>query len=126
VARDREKPTLRRGIAICALAVTLFFTHVSTYVLFVTTTALWALARRRGVAMLGAWLAPSVALALLWWRKGSLGGEIAAMSPLRSLEAIPVWTFDVWRSHVDEACAVAYWLAFGIVLFAGLRARAAP
>jgi hypothetical protein len=130
-ARARAKPTPGRAVALGALSVALFFTHVSTYVLFVATAIAWsALEPRR--ALLRSLvrlvpLAPSAALAALWWRTRALGGGrppvIASMGVVRSLEAIPVWTFDIWRSHADEACACAWWLGFGVVLFVGLRAR---
>ena len=43
------------------------------------------------------------------------------MNVVRTLNAFPVWTFDIWRGHRDEACGAAWWLAFGIALLFALR-----
>lgn len=43
------------------------------------------------------------------------------MNLVRSLNALPVWTFDMWRGHVDELCGGLWWLAFGIATFLALR-----
>jgi hypothetical protein len=118
-------------------SVGLFYTHVSTYLLFLLTSVavagpLVALKvpevrdRFRWLAVAGAALAPSVLLALLWWRAGSLvaEGEGVTRMPLGlAVHLWPVWTFDLWRSHADEVCAIAWWSAFGLIMSRGLRDR---
>jgi hypothetical protein len=78
------------------------------------------------------WLAPSGVAATAWWMLGRLtmhgdsladAGEIGHMSTLRSARAIGLWSFDIWRSHTDELCAVAWWGALVVLLVAGLKAR---
>jgi hypothetical protein len=44
------------------------------------------------------------------------------MNVVRSLNAVPVWTFDVWEGHGDELSAAIFWIAFGVAAFLGLRA----
>ncbi len=50
-------------------------------------------------------------------------GEIGHMNALRAARAIGLWSHDIWRSHTDEACAVAWWGALVVLLVAGIRAR---
>jgi len=43
------------------------------------------------------------------------------MSVSESLGAMPIWTFDVWRSHVDEIAAGMWWSAYALVVVASWR-----
>ncbi len=122
-----DRPTRGRTAVILVLSVALFYTHVSTWTLFVATagavTAATTLPRvdwRRVAATLLP-LAPSSACAALWWRRGSLAGRTGQESVVRwpieeTLGAVPIWTFDVWKTHVDELCAVGWWLAFAFLV----------
>jgi hypothetical protein len=48
-------------------------------------------------------------------------GEIGTMGLGRALYALPRWTFDVFVGHVDDACAVGWWLAAAALGFLGAR-----
>jgi hypothetical protein len=138
VVRQLRETTWRRGLALAALALAVFYTHVSSYVLFTFTAAVLTGATvlrdrrttkdkdalRRAASALVA-LAPSAVAAALWWRAGSLSdasaqpGGVDRMPIAESLSAMPIWTFDVWKaSHVDEMCAGAWWLAYGAIVVA--------
>jgi hypothetical protein len=72
-------------------------------------------------------LLPTAAAALSWLRAGSLhvqAGHIEHISRLplgTTISAMPIWTFEIWRSHVDELCAGIWWMAFAAILAVGLR-----
>ena len=142
--RTCERPTLRRAVALGVFALALFYTHVSTYLLCLFILGAWTCARlvtqrsaggskvsRRGAAFVLGAVLPSLACALLWWSKGSLvrdptsdvlgGAAISRMKIGETLLALPVWTFDMWRSHLDEVCAVVWWSAFAAVLVGRMR-----
>jgi hypothetical protein len=139
LVRHIDAPTRGRAGLLAALAVALFYTHASAFVLFALTAAVMvavrvALAPSR--ARLAAWtalpLVPSAVAALVWWHAGSLEGatgQIENVSRLPfdlTLSALPVWTFELWRSHVDELCAGVWWSAFTVVLALGLRKELRP
>jgi hypothetical protein len=137
LARHCARPTRRLGLALGALALLLFYMHVSSYVLFCAIAVLWCaldLRNIRDVALRCAWLAPSAVAALVWARTGSLAGgraipegdDMGHMSVARTLNAFPIWTFDMWTAHRDEACAAAWWLAFAILLLLTLRTTPDP
>lgn len=120
-----------RKIAVAVLAVLLFYMHVSSYVLFCAIALAWTaldLRAPRAIAKRLVVLVPSGIAALAWWRTGSIAGDhvpgaedVGRMNVVRSLNALPVWTFDMWRGHVDELCGAIWWLAFGIATFFALR-----
>jgi hypothetical protein len=129
----------KRGVALAAIAMAVFYTHASSYVLFAFTAGALALATvarersraatKRAIAAMAA-LGPSAIAALAWWRAGSLTdaaaqpGGVDRMPIGESLSAMPIWTFDVWQSHVDEACAAVWWIAYGVVVVASWRESA--
>jgi hypothetical protein len=87
-----------------------------------------SLRKVRDLLRLGVVLAPSALAAFAWWRAGSLASgpvpsdqDIGRMNLVRSLEALPVWTFDMWTGHGDEIAAALWWTAFGIAAFFALR-----
>ena len=141
VTRQAREATWRRGVGLAALSLASFYTHVSSYVLFgltsgVVVVAMLARERRDGTAMrevtgrgarVAASLMPSAAAALVWWRAGSLSdataqpGGVDRMPIAESVSAMPIWTFDVWRSSVDEVCAAAWWTAYALVVVASWR-----
>ena len=129
LVRTLREPSRARWMGLALVSTVLFYTHASSFLLFGLVTALVVLARRpawRHVLALSASLTPSALLAFSWWRRGSLHlhhetESVVRMSVGETLTAMPLWTFDMWRSHVDEACAAAWWLAFGVALFIVLR-----
>ena len=128
-----EKPSRRRAVGLGLLGLTLFYTHVSSFILFVLAAAVMLAMRlvrsddRRSVLLAtAAPLAPSMLAAAFWWRAGSLEGpsghveSINRLPLVLTLDAVPIWTFDVWASHGDELCAVIWWAAFAaIIIFRG-------
>jgi hypothetical protein len=140
VIRQVHTPTRTRGAVLALLAIAVFYTHASSYVLFGFTASALAVAiafrdlrgrprLSRIVVSLGA-LVPSAVAAVVWWRAGSLNdaasqpGGVDRMPLAESLSAMPIWTFDVWRSHVDELCAGAWWLAYAWIVVASWRKSA--
>ena len=124
-----DKPTKARAFGLGALGLTLFYTHVSSFLLFVLVAAvmiamrLWRREDRRAVLYAAAApLVPSVVAAASWWRAGSLEGpsghveNVNRLPLVLTLDAVPIWTFDVWASHGDELCAVIWWAAFAAVV----------
>jgi hypothetical protein len=78
------------------------------------------------------WLLPSVACATVWLVLGTIalhgdslasGGEVGRIGILRAAYGFALWTHDLWTSHWDEACALAYWLLFAWVAIERLRPR---
>lgn len=135
VVRQMRGASLGRGAAIAAIAMAVFYTHASAFVLFAVTAAALVLVMvahdgrsgvGRALATLGA-LVPSGILAVLWWRAGSLTDPAAQpqgvdrMSVSESLGAMPIWTFDVWRSHADEIAAAIWWTAYAVVVVASWK-----
>ncbi len=130
----------RRWLALAVLAFALFYVHVSAWVLFVTAAAgivvLASISRDVGVSTIARraascllWLVPSGIAAGVWFRAGRLtlegslsdAGEIGHMRLTRSLRALPMWVFDVWHAHGDEAAAIAWWTGFAIVAAVSVR-----
>jgi hypothetical protein len=147
VARRHARPTTANGVLLALVGLALFFTHVSATVVFFGAAALleallaarsddsamgtWV---RRRIAAL-AWLVPSILALGAWTLIGKITfgesiaspGEVGRMSPFRALRALPLWSFDVLRSHVDEACGAAWWLALAIlVVLASLQHARRP
>lgn len=127
-----RKPTLRRGVGLVVLAIVLFYAHVSAYVLLAACAVVFVtIVRKRAAFARLTWILPSAILAVVWWRLGAMsGGESGAgrMAIARSVWALPLWIFDVWRSHGDELAAALWWCGFGAgALFVTFgRARRAP
>jgi hypothetical protein len=132
IVRQLEAPSIRRGAVAGGLALVLFGTHASTFLAFGVVAGCWTFAIGEGrlsrrLRIAGPALAPAIALALAWWStsplraaSGPLDGVAPISLPARAWIA-PIWTSDVWRSHVDELCAIAWWLAFAAILAPGLR-----
>jgi hypothetical protein len=138
IVRQVRETTWARGAAIAVLALCVFYTHASSYLLYVLTAAAVAFGlvvqegrphglRRAGLALVA--LVPSGLAASAWWHAGSLthaGSQPAGVDRMRvteSLSAMPIWTFDVWQTHFDEICAGAWWVAYGMVVVASWRRR---
>jgi hypothetical protein len=90
-----------------------------------------ALAWLSGRARSLAWLAPAGGLAVAWSLAAriTLTGaslsepqEIGTMRMSRALHALPLWTFDVFLSHVDELCGGVWWTALAVLAILGARA----
>lgn len=132
--RHCREPTRGRAVGAVVLSLVLFYTHVSSYVLFCAIAGLSILLATRDLRAIVrrmALLAPSAIAAIAWWHTGSLAGgravpddrDVGHMNVVRTLNAFPVWTFDVWESHRDEACGAVWWAAFGVATFLALRSR---
>ena len=139
IVRQMRETTRGRGIALAVLALSVFYTHASSYVLFAFTASVLAGAmalrdrrnatdalRRAAITLVA--LVPSVIAAVVWWRAGSLTdaaaqpGGVDRMPLGESLSAMPIWTFDVWKaSHVDEVCAATWWLAYAAIVVASWK-----
>ena len=137
--------TRRSGGLLAALAIGLFYTHFSTLLVFVVTAVVLEIvtsARAPGPWSFGIWLAtrvrrlvwlsPVAIVAAAWsltsrmtLRGESLAdrGEIGKMDVSRSIHALPLWTFDVFRSHVDEICGGIWWLSLAVLAVLGVRAE---
>jgi len=139
--RQAREPRRGRAFALAAIALGLFYLHVDAYVLFVVAAIAlrggfgaarvheeepqaWRREAARGAREL-VWLVPSAALAVVWLARGGAaagGGSLDEPGQIhyRPLEQLiaeyPTWSHDIWRSHVDEACAIALWIAFGVLL----------
>jgi hypothetical protein len=134
--RQAVAPSRGRGIALACLACLLFGVHASAYLVLLASAGLLAIVLHREPAKIArtlAWLAPSVALAALWALRGSLAmpaaarldrGQVGFVSPAGLARQLPLWAHDVWRSHVDEACAIVLALAMIALLFQRGRAPA--
>ncbi len=135
LVRQLEAPTKRGHALVAALAIVLFYTHVSAYVLFAFAGGVMTIVRLRrtwrSAARLLAMLVPSGVLAAVWWLAGSLGSARSPAGPSGRLahtgrtavDAVPLWAFDVWRSHLDELWASLWWIAFALVVIAGLKRK---
>lgn len=134
-------------VGLAALAIVVFYVHVSGFVVLVACAVALAMARRPiGARQWGAWrsrvaellwLGPAVGLAATWWAAGRLAlgddslsepGQIGRMGLYRSARALALWSHDIWTSHADEWCAAAFWLAFIALVGLGIlrNARSAP
>ncbi len=137
VVMQLREPTRRRALTLAALAVLVFYLHISAYlVLVVVALALAALVRcaprpRRRVHALRSlvWLLPSLAALGAWSLLSESDGGPALLAHETAVRYVPqsslglffaVWTHDVWVSHVDECLAVVFWL---IVVWLGTQRR---
>jgi hypothetical protein len=144
VVRQAGTPSRARSYGLTLLALALFYLHVSGYLLFVLTapaltiTVLagdrptrqaWCRAARQTTRRM-LWIVPSGLMAVVWGMQGSLARSTAshAAPGIRYIPAsaviqqLPVWAHDLWGSHVDEMCAVAYWGAYLAIAVTGIRA----
>lgn len=130
LARPTRMGTWLLGVG----SVALFFLHLNAFLLFallVLAFSIWRpaaplpaaraawWARVQEIPRRTLWFLPALAAAAYWTHRGSLArgtktledpGEVAYL-PTRLLpREFPIWAHDVWRTHVDEATAVAFWL----------------
>jgi hypothetical protein len=122
-----------RGVALGCLACLLFGLHLSAYLVFLSSVAVLAIPLSRqpnGIARTVGWVAPSAALTVAWTLRGSLA--IAAVQKPESAQIVwsstrtlamqlPIWAHDIWRTHIDEACALV--LSGALVALALQRGR---
>jgi hypothetical protein len=124
VVRQLHQPTRARAVGLAVLGVALLYLHADAYVLFaLAATALWI--ARRASWRRAVWLAPSAVLAGAWALFGSIAnrarsladpGQVAYIPRQALVAELPEWAHDIWRSHVDEWCAVGLWVAFGVLV----------
>lgn len=138
IVENAEAPSTKRRVALSLVSVALFYLHVASFIelvvmAFVMTFALGparAFARRLVSLSSLLWLLPSLACVVTWLAYGRLSigtdsllrsGEISYMSPRESLVVFPMWIHDVWRSHVDDFCALAWWASLLAMVISSLR-----
>jgi hypothetical protein len=129
--RQARAPSRARASGLACLACVLFGFHLSAYLVFLGSVVLVAIPLYRrpiAIARALAWVAPSAVLTLAWMLRGSLateaagpGAPIAWTSTGTLAQQLPVWAHDIWRTHVDEACAVV--LSLALVALALQRGR---
>lgn len=121
--RELRSPSVRRTAGFLGLTIALFYTHASSYLLLAIIAVSLAIRRRRWRAL--AMLVPSAIVALIWARAFGLNttgpNAVERMSLLQSLVSMPLWTFDVWSSHVDEITASLFWIAYAVLVVTGWR-----
>ncbi|MGD0528232.1 MAG: hypothetical protein ABSE49_24065 [Polyangiaceae bacterium] len=116
--RQSRIPSRAGTVGLALLACLLFSLHLSAYLVFLGSVVLVAVPLHRRPAAIAralAGVAPSVALAVAWALRGSLvvpsvskpeSGQVAWTSTRTLVQQLPIWAHDIWRSHVDEGCAV--------------------
>jgi hypothetical protein len=132
--RQARTPSRARDVQLACVACVLFSLHLSAYVVFLGCVVLLAVLLYRGPARIAralAWVAPSAALTAAWALRGSLvvpatskpeSAQIGWASTRTLVQQLPIWAHDIWRSHVDEGCAVV--LSAALVALAFQRGRA--
>jgi hypothetical protein len=129
--RQARAPTRRRAAGLAVLACALFGLHLSAFVVMLgASAAVAAVVDARAAPRRLTWTAPSFLLAIAWAaRRGIAVQEMASGALPREpvdvhflgagalTRALPIWAHDIWRSHVDEACAIVLWVAFVALLF---------
>jgi hypothetical protein len=133
--RYSRGPSRARGVGLLLVSCLLFSLHLSAYLVFLASSGLIAVLLHRRPARVAralVWVVPSAMLTAAWALRGSLlaapgapraeGEQISWTSSRKLVEQLPLWTHDIWRTHVDEACAVL--LAIGIIALAVQRGRA--
>jgi hypothetical protein len=124
-ARHFERPTLRGGLLLAALAIATFFAHVLPFALFgIGCIALFPWTRPGRWIASGAPLAAGLAL-VAWWVLGSKagGGALEALKTQRpfasyegAISQLPRWTTNVFSDQSDELWVIA----LGLVALASL------
>jgi len=127
--RSRRTKKLPRSFGLGVIALLLFYTHVSMWLLFVACAVVLAVVTKRPRGLL--LLVPSGLMAAVWFVFGkmTLGAEASIaqsgatqrMSVTRSMLLMPQWIFDVWRSHGDEIAAALWWVGFLVVALASAQ-----
>ena len=114
----RQSRTASRAgaVGLALLACVLFSLHLSAYLVFLGSVAFVAVPLYRRPAKIARalmWVTPSAVLTAAWALRGSLvmpptpeHAQIAWASTRTLAQQLPIWAHDIWRSHVDEGCAV--------------------
>jgi hypothetical protein len=120
-------------VGLACVACLLFGLHLSAYLVFLGSVVFVAVPLYRRPAKIAralAWVAPSVALTAAWALRGSLAvasvpkpesAQVSWTSTRTLVQQLPIWAHDIWRSHVDEGCAVV--LSVALVALALQRGR---
>lgn len=149
VAPGASRRSVLSIVELSLFATLLFYSHVSSFTIFVPTAALCALALalrqtaaralKERAAMAGhalGWLVLPTLAALRFVLVGRLSARPGAgldddapalMSVERSLHALPLWIFDNYRHRYDDGLSIAYWALFlaaaAYSLFRALRGK---
>lgn len=137
VIRQSREPSRRRGIALAVVTVLLVYTHISAWLTACAVGGAIALAscwtekpdagsRWRPILSVVPAFVPSGIGALVWWSAGSLAirGQQLDVDRGKLVDAVnlmPLWTFDIWSGRLDDVAAGAWWLAYAIIVAAGLE-----
>ena len=134
--RASRRPSPWREVGLALLACLLFGLHLSAYLAFLGSAVLVAVLLQRRPARIARALVcvmPSVLLTALWLLQGSLAApsgvkegktSMGWTSPRTLAEQLPIWAHDIWRSHVDEGCAIV--LGVALVALALQRSGSVP
>ena len=122
-----------RTRAVAALGALLFFVHVQALVLFTLISAARIVALRRprrsllalvpGMTTLAAWAL--VARVGLRGRSLDAPGQIRFAAPGDLARLFPFWAHDLWKTHADEALAIAFWICVSAIALRGTAKRLA-
>ena len=132
--RQARHPSRAGHVGLACVACLLFSLHLSAYLVFLGCVVLVAFPLYRRPAKIAralAWVGPSALLTVAWALRGSLAvpsvpkpesAQVAWTSTRTLVQQLPIWAHDIWRSHVDEGCAVV--LSVALVALALQRGRA--
>lgn len=144
VVRQSRAPTRARGVAIALVALLLVYTHISAWLAAcaiggaIALAACWIEAPQRAkedttrrpsfrplFAVVPAFV-PSGISALVWWTAGSLAirGQQLDVDRGKLVDAVnmmPLWTFDIWSSRLDDFAAGCWWAAYALIVAVGLK-----
>ncbi len=129
VARQREAPTLRRGVALAVATLLVFYLHLDPLLLIVAVAVTLNLApsgraaetfaqRVARLPVRAAWLAPAAAAAGLWLVRAHADAGVALMGegPVGFLPAdqlateFPSWAYGLWRSNLEQITGTVSWV----------------
>ena len=133
--RAAKGGSARTRLLLAGASVVLFYLHVSSFIVFVVTTLallLYLRGLRRSLRE-SWWLAPAALSALAWISTGQLTthgdaflerSDVGYTNPARALFVFPLWLHDVWKTHLDESCAIVWWACLVAVAVTSMRASA--
>jgi hypothetical protein len=138
-ANGKRTSMLRSTLAMALLSGLLFYSHISSFSIFVPAACLVSALNREkprkshAIARMLcdlAWTLVPALLALRFVLTGKLAvrgdglddSSHAPMSIARRLYAFPVWIYDNFQHRADDAIAAVYWVLFLWALLATMRA----
>lgn len=123
----------QRSWIVGAISFVLFVAHVQAFAIYVLALVLLTIAERSPKRkLLG--LVPGILVAASWGlrvRIATRGTSLDApqqlqfATPAQLVRGFPYWAHDTWRGHVDEALALAFWIALVVLALRGATKRIA-